>query len=354
MMRDDVLILGAAGFIGSRIRQRLADRYHLLSVDLQRIEPVERLVDVDAVGEKRFELDMGEPDDIDAMWDAISRDQHDVTAVIDLVAHYDFTNEPDERYDRVIVGLEHLLDTLPEQVPHDAPFIYASSMAALAPTEPGNALTPESPRLGAWAYPAHKIEAEHVIETHDVPQPRVELVLAGVYSDWCELVPLFNQIELLDEFGPEKYVYPGPTDRGLTYVHVDDVAEAFEAAMDVRADLERFLIGERAPVTYETIHSAASRAFRDRELPLFQMPKVLAKLGAALTGFLDDIRGQRSFIQPWMIEFAGEHFEFDLTHTRDELGWEPRRYMGDQLDEMCTRAAVHRDVWLERNRARPW
>lgn len=357
-MADHLVILGGAGFIGTAIRRAAAAHYPIVSIDLVETPPVTGLAEVtEVIGEERYEADLGVPDEIDAVWRRARLAERPLAGVIDLVAHYDFRNMPDPRYDRVIEGLEHLSDKLRSSVAPDVPFVYASSMAALAPTEPGEKLGPDSPRAGGWAYPRHKLAAEQVIESANLPHPRVELVLAAVYSDWCELVPMYHQIERVARGSPQARLYPGPVDRGQTYVHVDSVADAFLAAVEHLAGesrLHRLMVGEERPVTHRQINHAADRAFGHSERRIFRVPDVIARTGARLMGWWHRLRGEKSFIRPWMIDFAGEHFEFDLTATREVIGWEPDGYLGDRLDAICERAAIHRDIWLARNEARPW
>jgi nucleoside-diphosphate-sugar epimerase len=182
-------------------------------------------------------------------------------------------------------------------------------------------------------------------------------VLAAVYSDWCELVPMYHQIERVARGLLQARLYPGSVDRGQTYVHVDAVAEAFLAAVEHLAGesgLHRLMVGETRPVTHRQINHAADRAFGYGERRIFEVPEFVAREGARLMGWWRGLRDEEPFIRPWMIEFAGEHFEFDLTATRRALGWEPDGYLGDRLDAICDRAAIHRDIWLAKNEARPW
>jgi nucleoside-diphosphate-sugar epimerase len=343
-----VLILGSEGLVGRAVRRRLGREAELALVD---IEPAER-------PEGRcFELDMGAPEDIDRLFDALSGDLHRVAGIVHLVAYYDFRNTPDARYTRVERGLEHLLRRAGERLPADAPVLYASSMASLAPSAPGEKLTPESPRVAGWAYPAHKIRCEQILEAWDIPQPRVELVLAGVYTAWAELVPLYQHIERVRASPLERRFYPGPTDRGLTYVHEDDAAEAFARALRAcrgRSGVHRYLIGEEHPVTYAQIQTEASRAFFEKPLKVLRVPKVLARQGARVLDGLARLEGASSFIKPWMVDFAGEHFEFDLTKTKAELGWTPRHHLADLLPTICARARKFTPEWKRRNAERPF
>ena len=132
------------------------------------------------------------------------------------------------------------------------------------------------PRVGGWAYPRHKLAMEHIIESATLERPVAELVLAGVYSDRAELVPLFQQIERLRRRRPESFFLPANADRGLTYVHVDDVADAFARSLvHLRGQdtVHRLLIGEPSAVTYRDIHAAASQAFHGAVLPLVWVPR---------------------------------------------------------------------------------
>lgn len=356
--RDTILVLGAQGFIGSHLRDRLGGQYRLLSVDVRPLVPVRaRIGDDDLRSERLLRLDLGDPAQVDDLFEAIADDIGRLRAVVHLAAYYDFQNQPDRRYDRLHAGLRHLLDLLSTRVDADVPLIYASSMASLVPTEPGEPITEERSRIGAWQYPASKIEAEDILREVASQRPVVELVLAAVYSDLGELVPLFNQIELVRSRSIEKYMYPGPTDRGLTYVHIRETVDAFLRAIDQffgRVGAHRFLIGQKRPVSYEYLHRLASETFHGKKLPLFRVPRGVASLGAHLLNAVSTLFGRRRFLQPWMVQFAGEHFEFDLSHAEAELGWMPWRDLHDDLHRILNFARYHHDLWLEVNHRRPW
>lgn len=356
-MADSLVILGGAGFVGTALRRAAAADYRIVSIDLVETPPVHDLSEIgDVVGEERYEADLGARDEIDAVWHRARLGERDLAGIVDLAAYYDFRNADDPRYWRRVDGLAHLLEKVGAAIAPAVPYVYASSMAAMAPTDPGEPLAPDSPRSGGWAYPAHKLAAEETLEAADIPQPRVELVLAAVYSDWCELVPMYRQIERVARDSIQARFYPGPTDRGLTYVHVAAVADAFlRAIRTFRGDdgLHRLLVGEDRPVTYRQINRAADRAFGHGERRIYRVPRRLAGLGAQLMEWASTVTGRPPFIRPWMVDYAGEHFEFDLSATRRQLGWEPDGYLGDRLDRICRRAALHRDVWLAKNEARP-
>jgi len=350
-MRSVVVILGAQGFIGRALRRRLSGRYEVVNVDQVEFGPEI------ASGETNWQLDLGKSRDIATLFERVGDDAERVAGVVDLVAYYDFKNEPDPRYEAVERGLEEILGLVGERFPSSAPFVYASSMAALEPTEPGRKLGPDSPRSGAWAYTAHKVRCEELLEAADVRQPRVELVLAGVYSAWCELVPLYQQIERVRRASIERFFYPGPTDRGFPYVHVDDAAAAFEAAVTAcrgRPGVHRYMVGEDVPITYRDVQNTASRELLGHDLSVRRVPKFFARQGARVMDRFAAWRGDRAFIQPWMIDYAGEHFELDTAKTVEDLGWKPQHDMRQELPEIVARARDHTDEWRARNDARPF
>ena len=357
-MRPCVLILGAGGFIGTHLRRHLAGRYGLLSVDLTRPTA---LIAQEGAGlehwERTFACDLGDGAQIDELFDQLVSWLDDLAGVVHLAAHYDFKNKPDPRYDRLQEQMPGLLERLDEAMPAAAPLVYASSMAAMEPTEPGEPLEPDSPRFDGWAYPAHKHKSELILEGASLERPVAELVLAGVYSDRGELVPLFQQIDRIRRRSIEAVFYPGPTDRGLTYVHVEDTARAFGQALECLAgppSHHRLLIGEPEPVTYRQIHDRAGEAFHGRPLPLLPIPRLVATFGAWVLGLLASLFGRRRFISSWMVRYSGEHFEFDLSQTREVLDWEPRHRLADRLDRILEMAHAHTELWLEINRQRPW
>lgn len=359
--RGAIIILGALGFIGKHLRRRLCNDYTLHCVDVQPLTSLESMVGSSAhdCEEYLYRYDLGDRDQIVELFEEIGAERLEkVVGVVHLAAYYDFKNQKDARYDRLQQNLPELIMAVERYVPDSAALIYASSMAAMAPTTPGKRLTEDSPRLGAWAYPQHKIMSEKLLEGTRINNPVVQLVLSGVYSDMCELVPLFQQIERVRQGSLEAYFYPGEVAHGLTYVHVEDCADAFARAVaryeGANAGVYRLLIGEDEPVSYKTIHDRASRVFHGRRQPILPMPRGLAKLGAWGLGKLGSAFGKRRFIQPWMVDFAGEHFEFDLSTTRRELGWIARHDLHERLDRILQIAKHHPELWLSINRARPW
>lgn len=339
-----IMLTGAAGFIGTALRESLSLEYDLLCVDLL---PAPRALN----GEEWHQMDVTDIQAVNHLFRSLRKP---LSGLIHLAWYYDFSNLPHPRYQAAADSMAALVEAFGRNAKPDAPFIFASSMAAMAPTVPGVKQTPESPSSEAWQYPASKVRGERALRTVSIAQPLVEFVLAGVYSDFCELVPLFQSIERIRRGSIQSWFFPGRTDRGLTYVHVADVARAIRCALQASypksQSIHRLLVGEATPVTNQEIFSAACIAFRRRQVPILKVPPALAKLGAHVIGLFS----RKNFVQPWMIGFAEEHFEFDLSCTEQVIGWAPTRRLLDTLPTMLSVASRDTPAWLMRNERRPW
>lgn len=351
MSGQAVVILGSSGFVGRAIQREFTDRYELITADLQ------PNTCGDAPTSQHYTIDQGNPEDVKHLLSMLRKRADQLAGVVHLTAYYDFRNQPDERYTRLEHTFPQLLRGLDALLPVGAPILHSSSMAAMAPTEPGKPLSANSPRAGSWAYPKHKLAMERIIEACDLNRPAAELVLAAVYSEYAELVPLFQQIERIRRRRPEALFFPGNVDRGLTYVHVNDVADAFARALlklRGKTGVHRLLIGEETAVTYREIHERASQAFHGKHLPVVKVPPWLAATGADVLGWAGDRVGNRRFLRAWMVQYAGEHFEFDLSETKHSIDWLPRTHLREHLPDMLSFAKSQPVDWLAYNRARPW
>ena len=371
-----VLLTGASGFVGKYLRFALNHKFRFWCMD--RV-PVSDMY----VGDVGDVVDIGSLSSLTEVWERRRDIAGQLHAVVHLAAYYDFSNRPNPAYSRINQGLERLLMLVSKDAPGNCLVLHAGSVTTLTPAMPGQRQNEASPRAGTWEYTRSKLQAERLLDQSLIRQPIVHLILAGIYSDWCELVPLFRWIELCITPGPEKHFYPGPPTRGHTYVHIDDAVRAFELALDkfgpggelikqAEMDLiekrlkksvevsmeggvrEKFLIGQPQPITYRELHARSCSALLGRAIPLIQLPTEWAKLGATLLEQVARIRKREQFIRPWMIDRAADHYSLDLTRSRTRLGWVPKRAIQTDLDGILGRVLRERQQWLKLNLARPW
>lgn len=325
-----VLITGVNGRIGSAVARRLAARFsEVVGFDQQAPSPPPpdcTRIPVDVSSEASVRDGLG-----------ILRVHHGerIACVVHLAAYYDFLGKPSPKYDAVTVeGTRRLLRGLQSfQVEQ---FVFSSTMLVHKPGEPGEFINEDWPIGATWAYPQSKVRTEALIHDERGAIPTVILRLAGVYDDVCHSPPLAHQIQRIYERQLASRLYSGSTSHGQAFVHLEDVVDAIERAVERRRQLPpeiAILIGETEALSYDELQHTFMRLIHGKpeSAETQSVPGLVAKVGAWVQ---DHIPGQDPFIKPWMIDRANDHYALDITRARTLLGWEPKRSLRQTLPKM--------------------
>jgi nucleoside-diphosphate-sugar epimerase/uncharacterized membrane protein len=335
-----VLITGSNGRIGAEIMRRLTGRYSdVVGFDRKAPSPP-------PPGCTHIPVDIASDESVrDGL--RILREHHGthIAAVVHLAAYYDFLGKPSPKYDEITVrGTGRLLRGLREGTGRMLrgqregfaveQFIFASTMLVHQPGEPGVFLTEASPIGPTWAYPESKVRTEALIRAERGAIPAVILRLAGVYDDVCHSPPLAHQMQRIYERQLAGHLYSGETSHGQAFIHLGDVVDAIERAVERRAKLPpevAILIGEPETLSYDELQHTFSRLIRDESWETHNVPGPIAKAGAWVQ---DHIPGQDPFIKPWMIDRANDHYALDITSAHTMLDWAPSRSLRQTLPKM--------------------
>ncbi|MHB1233999.1 MAG: SPW repeat domain-containing protein [Burkholderiales bacterium] len=342
-----VLITGCNGRIGSAVMERLTGRFSdVVGLDRNAHTPA-------PPGCVRIAVDIASDDSVREGL-RILREHHGthIAAVVHLAAYYDFLGKPSPKYDAITVeGTRRLLRGLREGTGRMLrgvregfdveQFIFASTMLVHRPGEPGQLITEDWPIGPTWAYPESKVRTEALIRAERGAIPAVILRLAGVYDDVCHSPPLAHQMQRIYERQLAGHLYSGETSHGQAFVHLDDVVDAIERAIERRAQLPpetAILIGEPETLSYDELQHTFSRLIRAESWETHNVPGPIAKAGAWVQ---DHMPGQDQFIKPWMIDRANDHYALDITRARTLLDWTPQRSLRQTLPKMV--AAMQAD-----------
>lgn len=341
-----VVVTGSSGLIGSAVCHRLEEvGYRTFGFDrpgLPHPPDVSEAVD----------FDLTQQASVDAALDALRRDGgDDLASVVHLAAYYDFSGEPSDLYQEVTVrGTQRLLESLQARSFKVGQFLFSSTMLVHRPGRLGSRITEETPLEATWDYPKSKIETERVLRQQRGSIPVVLLRLAGVYADDCESIPIAHQIKRIYERELTSHVFPGDTDAGQSFVHLDDAVESIRLCVDRRAELPPvlpLLIGEEDVMSYRDLQNALGELIHDKEWATVRVPKAVAKAGAYVQDLLP---GSDPFIKPWMIDRADDHYAIDATRARDVLGWQPRRSLRQTLPKMVAALKADPEGFYRRNK----
>jgi len=269
--------------------------------------------------------------------------------LIHLAAYYSFKEEHSDKYEMITVkGTERLLKAL--QHFEVEQFLFTSTMLVHAPTRPGIPIHEDSPVAPSWDYPRSKVKTEKLIHELRGNIPTVILRVAGVYDDRCHSIPISHQIQRIYENKLEGHFFPGDISHGASFVHMDDLVDAIELAVEGRRNLApelTLLIGEPKTLSYEEMQCIIACALGKKGFTTLRIPKPLAKIGAWIQCHLPF--GPEPFIQPWMIDLADDHYELDISRAHTLLGWKPNHSLNQSLITMVEALKTDSAKWYKDN-----
>lgn len=341
--KETVIVTGSTGYIGSALINSLAGRFSLIGLDraaTRQPPPAAECICIDLTSE----------DSIAAGLQRVRTAYGTrIASVIHLAAYFDLTGEPNPLYEEITVrGTEKLLCALqPFEVEQ---FVFVSSMLAHKAGRPGDVINEDSPLESDLPYRASKIEAERLIHKQHGPIPVVYLRPAGVYDDLCRNAFLANQIARIYEEDPTGHVYPGDLRTGQSFLHLEDFADAVARLIERREKLPAevaLLLGEPEAIGYGEMQAEIGRLIRGEAWETREVPKALAEAGAWVQ---QDLLGEESFIRPWMVGIAEDHYAVDISRARELLGWQPRHSLRKALPLMIDALKADPAEWYRANK----
>jgi nucleoside-diphosphate-sugar epimerase len=345
--KPTVLVTGSEGLIGDVVVVGFHGTYDVASFDIARPWKHPELQDF-------IDCDLTKNESVErALLTLRQRHGNSLASVIHLAAYYDFSGKPSSLYrDLTIDGTRRLLRGL--QLFEVEQFVFTSTLLVMRPSEDDEPIRETSPTEPAWEYPRSKLATERVIEQERGKMRAVILRVSGVYDEDCNSIPISQQISRIYEKKPESYFFPGDTSRGQAFVHLDDLVDCFHRVVKHRrelSDLEVFLIAEPDVMSYDELQDRIGELIYGKEWPTIRIPKAMAKVGAWAQDVLTDEDGD-TFIKPWMIELADQHYPVAIDKAQRKLHWKPKHRLRDTLPEMIRRLKRDPERWYEKNKLR--
>jgi len=338
--KELVVITGSSGLIGFSLIERLSKNYRVVGLD--RVGPPYPPLQAECVN-----FDIADEKAIDAAMERIRYGYGSkIASVIHLAAYYDFGEKDNPKYHEINVeGTKKFLRQL-QDFDVDQ-FLFSSSNLIYKPTEPGVKINEDCPVEANWGYPESKVLTEELIRKNNKHISTVFLRIAGIYTDDGHSIPITQQIKRIYEKELLSHFYSGDVDHGDVFVHLEDVVDAVEKAVDKRKEIPNetaLNIGEPTSPTYQEIQNAVGNLLHGKDWETYEVPKSLAKAGAWVRDLVSD-----PFIKPWMIDRAGTHYELDIWRAKDCLGWEPKHRVMDTLPKMIEDLKADPEAWYKKN-----
>jgi nucleoside-diphosphate-sugar epimerase len=342
--KPPVLVTGSSGLIGGRLCEALADDYTVVGLDVKQPENL-------PPGAEWIKCDLTSDRGAESALEAVAKSVgKQIASVVHLAAYYDFSGEPSPLYEELTVnGTRRLLRGLHAMEVEQ--FVFSSSLLVMQPADDeGDVIDEKSSTQVEWDYPESKLAAEQVIAEIHGSIPAVILRIAGVYDENCNSIPISQQISRIFEQKFESHFFPGDPDHGQPFIHLDDLIECLHRVIDRRSTfepLETFLVAEDQLMSYEQLQDRIGELLFGEQWTTIRIPNAMAKAGAWVQ---DKLSSEGSFIKPWMIDLADDHYPVDIRKLRERLNWEPKHRLHDTLEEMIRRLQEDPQRWYEINK----
>ncbi|MCI0382279.1 MAG: NAD(P)-dependent oxidoreductase [Chlamydiae bacterium] len=342
--KGNILITGVSGRIGFKAAEMFSKRYHVVGLDI--VPPREKI-------SQNFTFilaDLSSDEKMNQVFDRIKKDFGDhFVSIIHLAAYYNFEGGAWEKYVAITIkGTERLLKNAKKCKVEQ--FIFSSTMLIHAPCEIGEKINEDSPIVPKWEYPRSKVETEKLMHEEHGSIPIVILRIAGVYDDECHSIPISQQIQRIYENQLESHVYPGNLDHGAAFIHMEDLLESILLTVEKRGELPpetTLIIGEPDTLSYGEMQKEIGRLIFHKDWKTFSVPKWFAKIGAWAQSLLPF--GKKSFIKPWMIDLADDHYSLDISKAQNILGWQPMHSVRTVLPKMIEELKKDPKAWYAKN-----
>jgi nucleoside-diphosphate-sugar epimerase len=321
-MESSILITGSSGYLGSALCVDLSRDHNVIG--LYRRPPSEKLKH--AAPDVQWEKgDVVDRSCVDLAFEHGAAKGRRIDYVIHFAAYIDFgENWHDEYYDSNVLGTENILKQAEEAGVKR--ILFAGSVAAMPPLPDGEFLTEQSPACGTVAYPMSKAMAEKLLRQHSNKVPVTVLRIGGVFTDWCELPPLYSVMKMWSKPFIGRMM-PGKGDSGFPYIHRKDLVGIVRKIIEKDAGLDRFetLFASHDGCTYQKelfpiIRKECNKRFHTKPI---NIPPVLAKPALHAKYVLNTIIKKGTYERAWMINFVDRPIRVDTAYTRKKLDWNP-------------------------------
>lgn len=334
-----ILITGACGRIGLNAAKLFAKDYQVVGFDIY--IPKEKIPNVEF-----FIVDISSDQSVKEGFAKIQANYGShIASVVHLAAYYNFIGGQWEKYEAITInGTRRMLENLKNFEVEQ--FIFSSTMLIYAPSRPGVKIHLDSPIVPKWEYPLSKVKTEQMIHEKKGNIPTVILRIAGVYDDSCHSIPISQQISRIYEKQLESHLFSGDLSHGAAYVHMDDLISSIRLCVEKRKQLDPeavFIVSEPETLSYDQMQKEIGILIYGKPWWTFSVPKWFAKIGASLQNLLPTKK--KSFIKPWMIDLADDHYEMDISETQIKLGWRPSHSVKTTLPKMIEKLKKDPNQW---------
>lgn len=350
-MDRSVVVTGSSGYLGSALCADLDGDHRIVGIDRRPPSAALRRAAPRAAWEN---LDISKEAGLSDALQRIARSRGGIDCVIHFAVYYHYGRGWRREYDtHNIQGTRNVIAAACRA--GAGRIIFAASIAALAPPPPGEALTETAGDMADFPYCRSKAAGERLCAERLDELPAVVMRIGGVFSDWCELPPLYSLIRLWSRNSPIGRCIPGRGMTGFPYIHRDELVRFVRRVIEKANTLGRHEVlfaSEDGCTCHEDLYLPIRRLSGQSEAARpIHVPPVLAALFLYLKLAANGVFFRQTYEQPWMLAYADRPLRVDTSATRQKLDWRPRREYRvlNRLPVLMANFQSHRRYWQARN-----
>jgi nucleoside-diphosphate-sugar epimerase len=350
-MDRTVVITGSSGYLGSTLCVDLGRDHHVVGIDRRPPSPALRQAVPRAAWEN---LDISDGEAVSGAFQRTLHSLGKIDFVIHFAVYYHYGRGWRREYDlHNIQGTRNVIEAACRS--GAGRILFAASIASLLPPPFGKTLAEGACDMADFPYCKSKAAGERLCAERYDELPAVVMRIGGVFSDWCELPPLYSLIRLWSRRGPIGRSIPGRGKTGFPYIHREEVVRFVRRVIEKNHTLGRHEIlfaSEDGCTCHADLFRPIRRlAGQSVSAGPIHVPPPLAVLFLYLKLAANGLIFRQTYEQPWMLTYADRPLRVDTRYTRERLDWRPRdEYcILNRLPELMANFRNHRRYWQARN-----
>ncbi len=346
MTKEVVLITGASGFIGTALIARLIRKYNIIGID----KVLHKDRDSSVLW---YKADISDKKLLNETFREIREKFFGkIDYVFHLAAYYDMVNKENRLYRETNEnGTRYLLDNLIDFNVNN--FIFTSSTVVFKPTMGDDKLNEDSALSSLIYYGNSKIAGEKIILGYKEKIKSTIFSLSAVYCQDCRSIPLANQIAFIWRRCFGYRILPGKGDGGISYVHIEDVLDAFEKSMLMAKEIPSgsiIILSEESLISNNELYNLISREIYGKQLNLIHLPKWLVWFCIYTISNVYTLLGKGYFFKPWMVSLTDKKYRFNTDKAKKILEWQPRFQLEQYMKVIINNLKNNTQRWFAINK----
>lgn len=349
-----ILVTGSSGYLGSALCVVLSGHCRVVGIDKR--PPSGSLIRA-APGVQWHILDIADKKDLHGIFTHNIALGQPIDIVLHFAAFYHFGR--DWRHDYEHTNLDGTRNVMAAACCWGARrVIFASSIGALKPPPKGAHLKETSQDIVDLPYNKSKAMGEAIVMASHHRTAAMVLRIGGVYSDWCELPPLYSLMKLWNRRDPLGRCIPGQGKSGFPYIHRKDLMRMIMKIIRHEERLEAFETFFCAPHGYtchEELFPVTRQCLgRSGSTRPIHVPPALLLLPMKMIRFWNRLHHRETYERSWMLAYVDRPLRIDTGYTRSKLQWSPDPNLSilNRLPVLARHFRQAPDLWEVRNTRR--